>query len=94
MKFQTVPCDLTPVALFRLVAAGWFFGAGLLVGLPLIVIGIFMTVSGHSSNDQQLWLIALLLPVILAGQSIVVGCIISFGLWFYRRLATIRVVQS
>ena len=93
MDLQVESGSLTLGAIFKLVAVGWFLGTGLVIGLPIIILSILLALFGHNAGMQSPWLVVLLIPFILAAQSLIVVCLVSIGLWLYRRWTSISVVS-
>jgi hypothetical protein len=104
MELRTVDGQLRPSGAFKLIATGYFLGVGaIMVPLftiaTLITLGIHepMTVNGHVVAADAPLLLKLmpivLVPIIIAGQSVLIGGAVVFGLWLYQKRRPIRVLQ-
>jgi hypothetical protein len=86
---------LTTSSVTRLAAVCWFVGLmGLLVvvGIPALAISALVHVVGggtlHVTRD--LWVVVAL-PMVVAGQAVVVALLIGFGYWIVRRYRPITI---
>ena len=80
MRISINDKELTGSELFSLVWRGWFF-AILAILIPAILIAGFMAfLPGTNIGISELFISILLVPVIAAGQGVLAGCIVLFGL--------------
>ena len=105
MELRTVNGRLKPGGAFKLIATGYLLGAGaifiplfVLIDLILLVRGALATMNGQTvAGDAPplVWLMQLIaLPVIIAGQSVMIGGLVVFGLWLYDKRRPIRVIAE
>lgn len=90
---------------FKVIATGYFLGAGLIFA-PLFALSSLMSWRTGASpivNGQEVaWasggtaaiLPILILPVVLALQAVLLGGLVVFGLWLYSKRRPIRVVEG
>ncbi len=105
MELRTKGGLLKPGGAFKLVATGYFLGAGVIF-LPLFVLvtvtfmaaGVPPLVNGEPVEGSGAVLAAFLplimLPVILALQAVMFGGLAVLGLWVYNKRRPIRVVEG
>ena len=108
MELQTQNGRLKPGGAFKLVATGYFLGAGVIF-LPLFALISVITVISIAAggpavlNGEQVQggpaifvaiLPLVMLPVILAIQALVFGGLAVLGLWLYNKWRPILVVES
>lgn len=105
MDLRTVNGQLKPGAAFRLIATGYLFGAGALfiplfavITIVMVVGGAPMKVNGENVHGSARLLAqlapVLMVPIILAMQSVMIGGLIVFGLWLYQKRRPIRVIAE
>lgn len=105
MELRTEGGQLKAGGAFKLIATGYLLGAGVIFIPAFVVIGLVATLAGAPIvvNGQVVeggfatvaGLAPLfLLPVILAGQAMVLSGIIVLGLWLYTRWRPIRVTAG
>ncbi len=93
MELRTVGGQLKAGAAFRLVTIGYVIGAGVIFG-PLFLLAIVAM-----SFQRPVMLVGgliqlLMLPIILAVQSLLLGGVIVLGLWLYQKRRPILVVDG
>ncbi len=93
MELQIIGGQLKAGATFRLIATGYFIGAGVIFG-PL-----FLLATLAISFQRPVMLLGgllqlLLLPIILGIQSVLFGGVIVLGLWLYQKRRPILVVDG
>ena len=80
MNDQSIPS----AQIFKLVFMGWFWaiaGVFIPICLTISVIELF-----HDPREAaQGFLAIILVPAIAAGQGLIIGAAVVFGLWLYRR---------
>lgn len=105
MELRTIGGHLRPGSAFRPIAIAYFLGAGVfiapmfvLVTLIQLAVGGPATLNGKPIEAGAATLFTLLplvvLPLVLAGQAVLFGGLIVFGLWLYQRRKPIRVVPQ
>ena len=105
MELRTDSGQLKAGGAFKLIATGYLLGAGVIFIPAFVVMGLVATLAGAPIvvNGQVVeggfatvaGLAPLfLLPVILAGQAMVLSGIIVLGLWLYTRWRPIRVTAG
>jgi Flp pilus assembly pilin Flp len=104
MELRTTSGQLDLGGAFRLVATGYFFGAGAIF-IPLFaLITVVMVAAGvpGTFNDTVVEgggsrfvavLPLIMMPVILAIQAVMFGGLAVLGLWLYTRWKQIRVIE-
>ena len=82
MKLVLQSGSLSGSDLFNLIWRGWFVGVTAMC-LPLaVVVGLKLVISGESDQVPDQYLLApVLIPVIAAGQGVIVGALVLFGLF-------------
>ncbi len=105
MELRTKGGLLKPGGAFKLVATGYFVGAGVIF-LPLFVlitlvslaVGAPAMVNGQTVEGGAGFLVSVLplvmVPVILALQAMMFSALAVLGLWIYSRRRPIRVVEE
>lgn len=105
MELRTTGGQLKPSGAFKLVATGYFLGAGVIF-LPLFALitvislaaGIPPTLNGEPVEGSGGVLVSILplimVPVILALQAIMFGGLAVLGLWLYNKRKPIRIVEE
>lgn len=105
MELRTKGGLLKPGGAFKLVATGYFLGAGLiflplfaLVTMIFIAAGVPPLVNGEpvegSGAVLAFFLPLIMLPVVLAMQAVMFGGLAVIGLWLYTKRRPIRVVEG
>ena len=97
MELRVYNGRLKSAAAFKLVAVGYFVG----VTAMLIPVGIVFAAFGVASGAEifaggvaGMVVTLTAISAIIAGQSLLLGCIVTFGLWLGRRHFPIRVVAE
>lgn len=105
MELRTTGGQLKLGGAFKLVATGYFLGAGVIF-LPLFALvtvislaaGVPPTLNGEPVEGSGAVLVSLLplilVPVILAVQAVMLGGLAVLGLWLYNKRRPIRVVEG
>ena len=105
MELRTTGGQLKPGGAFKLVATGYFLGAGVIF-VPLFVLvtvislaaGVPPTVNGvpiEGSGGVFVGILPLIMvPLILALQAVMFGGLAVLGLWLYSKRRAIRVVEA
>lgn len=98
MDLKTRNGTLSPGGVFKLVAVGFFIGAGLLV-LPIVVLLTLLSlvVLGEVWQGYDLLVMVgriVLTPVILAAEAILLGGLTALGVWLYQKRRPIRLVEG
>lgn len=104
MELRTKDGQLKPGGAFKLVATGYFLGAGVIF-LPLFALVAVIslaagvpTMDGQSAEGSGGVLVAVLtlimVPVVLAMQAVMLGGMAVLGLWLYQMRRPIRVVEG
>ena len=92
MELRTIGGQLKAGAAFRLIAIGYIIGAGVIFGplflLATLAMGVQRPVMLVGGLIQLL-----LLPIILAIQSILLGGGVVLGLWLYQKRRPILIVD-
>jgi hypothetical protein len=105
VELRTEGGQLKPGGAFKLVATGYFLGAGVifiplfaLISVVSLAAGVPPTVNGQQVEGGGGLLIALLplilVPVILAIQAVMFGGLAVLGLWLYQKRRPIRIVEA
>lgn len=105
MELRTTGGVLNPGGAFKLVATGYFLGAGAifvplfaLITVITVAVGVPTTLNGEPVEGSGHMLVALLpliiLPAILAMQAVMFGGLAVLGLWLYTKRKQIRVVEG
>lgn len=105
MELRTKNGRLEAGGAFKLVAIGYFLGAGVifiplfaLVAVISLAAGVPPTVDGQPVGGGGGILFAvlplILVPVILAMQAVMLGGVAVLGLWLYQKRRPIRVVEG
>ena len=105
MELRAEGGQLKPGAAFKLVATGYFLGAGVifipmfaLVGVISLAAGVPPTMNGQEVEGGVGMLVAILplimVPIILAMQAVMLGGLAVFGLWLYTKRRPIRVIEA
>ena len=90
MELRTVNGELRPRDAFKLIATGLFLGTSVTF-LPIVALVTLATFSEGVRPFGGLMSI-LLIPLVLAMQSVVLGWLAVLGLWLYQRRQPIRVL--
>lgn len=105
MKLRTTGGQLNLGGAFKLVATGYFLGAGVIF-IPLLALvtvitlaaGVPPTLNGEPVEGSGGILVAFLplimVPVIFAIQAVMFGGLAVLGLWLYTKRKPIRVVEG
>lgn len=105
MELRTVDGVLKPGGAFKLIATGYLLGAGAIF-VPLFVLVILATfasgapatINGEVVEGTAGFLAAfaplIMLPFVVAIQSVIFGGLIVFGLWLYQKRRPIRVINE
>lgn len=105
MELRTKGGLLKPGGAFKLVATGYFLGAGVIF-LPLFVLatvislaaGVPPTWNGQAVEGSGgvlfVFLPLIMVPVILAFHAVMFGGLIVLGLWIYQKRRPIRVIEE
>ena len=105
MELRTTGGRLKPGGAFKLVAMGYFLGAGVIV-LPLFALvtmislasGVPPTLNGEPVEGSGGIVVAILplmmAPLILAIQAVMLGGLAVLGLWLYGKRKPIRIVEG
>lgn len=105
MQVRTIGGKLNPGGAFKLVATGYFLGAGVIF-LPLFAIFMVITLAlggAPTLNGEPVegsggilvaFLPLIMAPVILAIQAVMFGGLAVFGLWLYTKWRPIRIVEG
>ena len=105
MELQTQGGRLKPGGAFKLVATGYFLGAGLIFVPLFALITVIALVSGAPAtlNGEQVYggaamfvaiLPLIMVPVILAMQAVMFGGLAVLGLWLYNKRRPILVIEK
>ncbi len=105
MELRVKDGQLRPGGAFKLMATGYFLGAGViflplfaLVTVMLLVAGVPPTVNGQAVEGDGSVLFALvpliMVPVVLAMQAVMLGALAVLGLWLYHKWKPIRIVED
>ncbi len=105
MELRTKDGQLKPGGAFKLVATGYFLGAGViflplfaLVAVITLAAGVPPTVDGQPAEGGGGVLFAVLtlimVPVVLAMQAVMLGGMAVLGLWLYQMRRPIRIVEG
>ncbi len=76
---------LAPAELFRVVWTGWFYGV-VAMFLPFAAAVTVLVAFSRPAEAGQGLLAVILVPLIAAGQGVIVGGIVLLGLWIHRRV--------
>ncbi|WGM31127.1 hypothetical protein [Brevundimonas sp. NIBR11] len=105
MELRTTGGQLKPGRAFKLVATGYFLGAGVIF-LPLFALvtvislaaGVPPTLNGEPVGGNGAILVSILplimVPVILAIQAVMFGGLAVLGLWLYSKRKPIPIVEG
>lgn len=103
LELHTIDGRLKPGDAFKMIATGYLWGAGALFvpAITLMTIIIFLsgapieTNGGIVEGSQRLKVLApvILAPIIVAGQAVMIGGLVVFGLWLYEKRRPIRVIN-
>ncbi|MEM7430384.1 MAG: hypothetical protein AAF351_00465 [Pseudomonadota bacterium] len=77
MSIPTSSGQIASSELFKLVWRGWFIGVLVIMG-PLFALGALISAFGYGEWELLIGLI--LVPLIAAGQGVVAGVLVLFGL--------------
>lgn len=105
MELMTTGGQLKLGGAFKLVATGYFLGAGVIV-IPLFALGTVITLAAGgpptfngepvegSGGIVLAFLPFIMAPVILAMQAVMFGGLAVLGLWLYAKRRPIRVIEG
>lgn len=105
MELRTTGGQLKLGGAFKLVATGYFLGAGViffplfaLITVITLAVGVPPTLNGEpvegSAGIFVAFLPLIMVPVILAIQAVMFGGLAVLGLWLYTKRRPIRVVEG